>query len=270
MRRQLSLLFGSTVLTAMLSLTAAAQECPNGGACVGGSGPACSHDGAPANVYGPEYSNGGACCKGRKAAILTPVEAFGTHPPGLDPADANRCWILHRWRELWIPYYAPLSPTSTSARWKPWCYFPLMPYYTPYYCGYCPHRCHTPEPPPYGFDGGWGPGPKPKGPIPHDPSGTPLNYGPYTSVLKDDTIFWNMGGNGLVPYGAPPAPRIWAPDLVDLIQVSRKHGGGAPVEAWGGAAPAVLPPTETPEKKEGSKNEKESTRTLPAEEPPSQ
>src|SRR5262249_19429086 len=193
MRRQLSPLFGSTALAAMLSLPAAAQECPNGGVCPAGAGPECSTDGAPANVYGPEYSNGGACKKGRGPAICTPVEAYGTHPPGLDPADANRCWILHRLREMGISYYAPLSPTSTSLRWNPWCYFPLMPYYTPYYCGYCPHRCHTPEPPPYGSDGGWGEGPMPS----HEPVHPPLNYGVYTSVINDDTTFWDMGCNRL-------------------------------------------------------------------------
>jgi hypothetical protein len=229
-------------LAATLSLTASAQE--------------CSNDGDGANVYGPEYSNGGACAKGRGPAIVTPVEAFGVHPPGLDPADANRCWLLHRWREMWIPYYAPLSPTSTSARWKPWCYFPLMPYYTPYYCGYCPHRLCTPEPPPYGFDGGWGPGPKPDGPIPHDPTGTPLRYGVYTSVIQDDTTFWNMGGNGLVPYGAPRPPRIWAPDLVDMIRGSRAQGGPFCAPPGDAVTPPVAqlpePSAETPEKKSSS------------------
>jgi hypothetical protein len=258
MLRQLSLPFGSMALAATLSLTAAAQECPNG-VCPSGPGPACSGDGA--NVYGPEYSNGGACKKGRGPAIVTPVEAYGVHPPGPDPVDLNRCWFLHRWSEMWIPYYAPLSPTSTSVRWKPCCYFPLVPYYTPYYCGYCPHRCHTPEPPPYGFDGGWGPGPVPG----HEPVHPPLNYGGYSSVIQDDTTFWNMGGNGLVPYGHPPAPRIVAPDLVDMIRVSRLQGGGpcspapygAPLAGWsGGSAPAILPPTAKPNEKGGSRDDK--------------
>jgi hypothetical protein len=74
--------------------------------------------------------------------------------------------------------------------------------------------------------------------------------------LQDDTIFWNMGGNGLVPYGAPRPPHGGPPDLVDMIQVSRKTGGGsglpcpggAPVTAWNGqAAPAILPPPEKPD-----------------------
>jgi len=251
MRRQLSLLVGSTVLTALLSLTAAAQECAN--------------DGAPANVYGPEYSNGGPCACGRGPAILTPVEAFGVHPPGPDPADLNRCFF-HRCAEMFIPYYAPLSPTSTSVRWKPWCYFPLMPYYTPYYCGYCPHRCHTPEPPPYGFDGGWGPGPTPD-PDAKGVTGAPLNYGVYTSILKDDTVFWNMGGNGLVPYGTPRPPHGNHPDLVDMIRVSRQHGG-APIAAMSGEGlPAILPPTEKADEKGGSEGDKKTKEEAPEEKP---
>lgn len=248
MLRQLALLFGATALAAMLSLTAAAQE--------------CSNEGVPANVYGPEYSNGGACAKGRGPAILTPVEAFGVHPPGPDPADANRCFF-HRWRDTFIPYYAPLSPTSTSVRWKPWCYFTLMPYYTPYYCGYCPHRLCKPEPPPYGFDGGWGEGPMPG----HDVSGPSPDYGVYTSIVRDDTIFWNMGGNGLVPYGTPRPPHIGPPDLVDMIQVARKHG--APIAAMNGEAlPAILPPTEKVDEKGGSEGDKKNKGETPEDKAP--
>jgi hypothetical protein len=233
MRQQFLLLFGSTALAATLSVTAAAQECPNGGACANGPGPACFNDDPNANVYGPEYSNGGPC-RARKEAIIPPVEAYGVHPPGLDPADANRCWILHKWRHLWIPYYAPLSPTSTSARWKPSCYFPLMPYYTPYYFGYCPHRLCKPEPPPYGSDG-WGQGPMPTG----KPIHPPLGYGVYTSVLKDDTVFWNMGGNGLVPYGAPRPPSRNYPDLVDMIRGSRAQGGACAAPPGDALTPPV-------------------------------
>jgi len=253
-------------LAATLSLTAVAQECANNG----GAGPI---------VYGPEYSNGGVCQKGRKEATKTPVEAFGVHPPGIDPYDAHR--FIHRWRHVFIPYYAPLSPVATSARWKPWCYFPLMPYYTPYYIGYCPHRLCNPKPPPYGSDG-WGEGPMPG----HDPGPPPLNYGAYTSIIPDDTIFWNMGGNGLVPYGAPRPPHISkGPDLVDMIQVTRAQGYGAgpggpdgaacqacvggtpPTILDGGviapvpAAGAMLPETQA------EMNEKESKRAAPAEAP---
>lgn len=172
-----------------------------------------------------EYSNGGMCQRGRKEATLTPVEAFGVHPPGPDPADARRC-IFRRWRRAYLPYYAPAAPVATSVRWRPWCYFPLLPYYTPYYIGYCPHRLCKPKPPPYGSDG-WGQGPMP-GQDP-DPGPPPLNYGAYTSIIQDDTTFWNMGGNGLVPYGAPRPPHLGPPDLVDAIQVSRAQGGGGPL-----------------------------------------
>ncbi|HTU92184.1 MAG TPA: hypothetical protein VMF69_19030 [Gemmataceae bacterium] len=221
MLRQLSLVLSATALAATLSQPATAQE----------------------------YSNGGLCASGRKAAILTPVEAFGVHPPGPDPADLHRrifCW----WKKIFTPYYAPLSPTSTSVRWKPWCYFPLMPYYTPYYIGYCPKRLHNPKPLPYGFDGGWGPGPAPDHPFPPNPGDAPLNYAGYTSVIQDDTVFWNMGGNGLVPYGTPRPPHEGPPDLVDAIQVSRQQGGGLCAPPPDGpplaAAPAILPPAEAP------------------------
>jgi hypothetical protein len=255
MKRLLSLVFGSMAWAALLPLSAAAQECVNGGACTNG--------GAGGPVYGPEYSNGGVCAKGRGPAVLTPVEAFGVHPPGLDPADANRCWVLHRWREMWIPYYAPLSPTSTSARWKPWCYFPLMPYYTPYYCGYCPHRLCNPKPLPYGHDGGWGHGPMPDHPLPPNAGEAPLRYGVYTSVIQDDTTFWNMGGNGLVPYGTPRPPHNGPPDLVDAIQVSRSGGGPGhpPVGGVLPVAPAVAPPAEKADEKGSDRDDKERKET---------
>jgi hypothetical protein len=240
MLRQLSLLFGSTALAATLSLTAAAQE----------------------------YSNGGAGGHGRGPAILTPVEDYGVHPPGVTAPG-----VFHRKRSTYVPYYAPLSPTPTFARWRPTCYFPLMPYYTPYYTGYCPHRLFSPEPPPYGFDGGWGWGPRP-GCDANGSGGSKLgSYGPYTSVLRDDTIFWNMGGNGLVPYGAPRPPHVGPPDLVDMIQGSRQNGGGscspsaggAPVAALsGGAAPAILSPVEKLDEKEGGMGDKERKTSAPA------
>lgn len=245
MKRLISLLISSTVLAATLSLSASAQE----------------------------YSNGGICKKGRKEATLTPVEAFGVHPPGPDPADAHRC-IFHRWRYAYIPYYAPVAPIATSVRWKPWCYFPLMPYYTPYYIGYCPKRLHTPNPPPYGSDG-WGHGPMPG----HEPGVYPLNYGAYTSILQDDTIFWNMGGNGLVPYGAPRPPHEGPPDLVDAIQTTRMQGGTGPggacmcppeiapvADANPGPAAEVLPPPQKQSENGAGAGDKDGKETPPAKE----
>lgn len=251
MIRQHSLFLGSTVLAATLALTAAAQEYSNG--------------------------TGAINARGRGPAILTPVEAFGVHPPGPDPAYNRHCFF-RRWRFTFHPYYAPASPTASSVRWKPWCYFPLMPYYTPYYITYCPHRLCNPKPPPYGFDGGWGPGPKPEGPVPHDLSGTPLRYGCYTSVIQDDTTFWNLGGNGQVPYGAPRPPHYGPPDLVDNIQVTRAQGGvggpgcpaiveSAPAQVMtDGAAPATLPPPkEVPDEKKREMRTQEKEEETPAE-----
>lgn len=188
MTLRFSYLLGSAALAAILSLPAAAQE----------------------------YSNGGKGASGRGAATLTPVEAYGVHPPGLAPADAKH------WRP-YVPYYAPLSPVASSTRWAPWGYAPLLPYYTPYYSGYCPHRLFNRRPRPYGSNG-WGAGPKPDSPLPDDPGTTPLRFGPYTSVVEDDTTYWNMGGNGLVPYEAGQSTPMRAPDLVDAIQASRPHG----------------------------------------------
>jgi hypothetical protein len=95
-------------------------------------------------------------------------------------------------------------------------------------------------------------------PDPHAkvPADSPLNYGAYTTILRDDTTFWNMGGNGLVPYGAPHPPRIWAPDLVDMIRSSRAQGGNCAVPP----GPAIMAPlaqlpepaAETPAKKKSS------------------
>jgi hypothetical protein len=204
MKQPLSLFLGSTALTAVLSLTAAAQE----------------------------YSDGGCCAHDHCPAITSPVEAYGTHPP-----DDNCCR-----KGAITPYYAPLAPTPTCYRFR-------TTHYTPYYCGYCPHRLFGPKPPPYGCDGGWGPGPGPD-----NVGGPPFNYGPYTSVLRDDTTYWNMGGNGLVPYGTAPPPHAGPPDLVDQIQATRGNGGpchcapdGAPVAVLSfGTAPAIMPPTEKP------------------------
>lgn len=61
----------------------------------------------------------------------------------------------------------------------------------------------------------------PELPLPEELGTTPLDFGPYTSVVADDTTYWNMGGNGLVPYGAPQPGVERAPDLIDAIQSSR-------------------------------------------------
>lgn len=190
MTQCLAWLSGAAALGAMLSLPATAQE----------------------------YSNGGNGAAGRGPAVLTPVEAFGVHPPGVDPADARR-WCS-RWRQRFIPYYAPLSPVASTARWRPWGYFPLLPYYTSYYPGYCPHRLFNPPPRRYGSNG-WGPGPAPDFPLPEEAGTTPLSYAGYTSVIEDDTTYWNMGGNGLVPYGVPPSAASGPPDLIDSVEASR-------------------------------------------------
>ncbi|HET6879851.1 MAG TPA: hypothetical protein VFI31_06840 [Pirellulales bacterium] len=211
MTHRFSWLLGSAALAAIMALTAAAQE----------------------------YSNGGKGAKGRGPATLTPVEAFGVHPPGLAPADARH------WKP-YIPYYAPLSPVASSTRWKPWANCFLLPYYTPYYIGYSPNRHWNPPPRPYGSNG-WGDGPRPEAPLPDEPGTTPLQYAGYTSVVDDDTTLWNMGGNGLVPYGAPQPTAVRPPDLVDAIQTSRPHGRGR-VHFHGSIParpPAIVPPTET-------------------------
>ncbi len=170
-----------------------------------------------------EYSSG--CEKKPCPVIATPVEAYGVHPPGAE------CCCK---KGTVIPYYAPLSPTATCYRFREICL-------TPYYCGYCAKHLFKKKAPPYGCDGGWGPGPMPEGP------GTPpFNYGPYTSVLTDDTLFWRMGGNGLVPYGTPQPPRAGPPDLVDMIQASRPWGAPGDAPCVASADPAVLPPPPLP------------------------
>ncbi|HQU44097.1 MAG TPA: hypothetical protein PK867_14855 [Pirellulales bacterium] len=210
MTHRFTRLFGSAALVAIMSLPTDAQE----------------------------YSNGGTGAAGRRAAILTPVEAYGVHPPGLAPADARH------WKP-YIPYYAPLSPVASSSRWRPWAYYPLLPYYTPYYVGYGTHRLSNPRPRPYGSNG-WGQGPMPEMPLPEEPDTTPLHYANYTSVVADDTTYWNMGGNGLVPYGAAPPAEVRPADLVDAIQASRPRGRGhANVRgAAPGAPPAIFAPGE--------------------------
>lgn len=208
-----------------------------------------------------EYSNGGNGAAGRGPVILTPVEAYGVHPPGLDPAEAQS-WCRSS-RQRYIPYYAPLSPVATSARWRPWAYHPLFPYYTPYYVGYCPHRLCNPPPRRYGSDG-WGRGPGPNSPLPEEPGTTPLGYDGYTSVVADDTTYWNMGGNGLVPYGAPRPAETRAPDLVDAIQASRPRGRIHFHRATP-SGPAILPPAESADGQEQSDGRSSRRRTKPSE-----
>src|SRR5579871_2609750 len=238
MRWQLFLVMASTALAAALARPAAAQE----------------------------YSDGSPGHKGRGPAVLTPVETYGVHPPGWTAP--GRCG---RQRQTYVPYYAPLSPTPTFVRYSPWCYFPILPYYTPYYCGYCPKRLHTPMPPPYGSDG-WGNGPMP-GPAPDISAGPVLKYGVYTTVLQDDTLFWNMGGNGLVPYGTPRPPHNGPPDLVDMIQGTRGGGGQCAHAADGPAlppsdetGPAITPSTEKPAEKDTPPAKKQTKKEATSEE----
>jgi hypothetical protein len=185
-----------------------------------------------------EYSNGGTGPKGRGPAILTPVESFGVHPPG-DPGPTGH---FHHNKKVITPYYAPLSPTPTFARFR-------TTHYTNYYMGYCWHSHkygakHTI----YGSDG-WGPGPMPS---PDGPGPEASRYGPYTSVLHNDTVFWRMGGNGLVPYGTPRPPHGGPPDLIDAIQATRQHGGpsghasgcGTVTAPSVAAGPAIMSPAE--------------------------
>ncbi|HVX14083.1 MAG TPA: hypothetical protein VHC22_23055 [Pirellulales bacterium] len=220
-------LFAGAALAAMMSLSAAAQE----------------------------YSNGGTGGAGRGPATLTPVEAYGVHPPGLAPADAGHY-------RPYVPYYAPLSPVASSTRWRPWGYFPLFPYFTPYYTGYCPGRLFNPRPRPYGWNG-WGNGPMPEAPLPDEPGTTPLRYGNYTSVVDDDTIFWNMGGNGLVPYGEVEFSTDRPPDLIDAIRASRPHAHHRRMHPM--AMPVMVTPVEEGQPVEGETDNSSHRRAKPAE-----
>ena len=88
-----------------------------------------------------------------------------------------------------------------------------------------PDRHRNPPPRPYGSNG-WGTGPAPELPVPEEPGTTPLQFGPYTSVVEDDTTDWNMGGNGLVPYGEFQSEPGRRADIVDEIPSSRPRGRG--------------------------------------------
>jgi hypothetical protein len=234
MTHRFSRLFGSAALTAIMSLSATAQE----------------------------YSNGGTGEAARGPAILTPVEAYGVHPPGLDPAEAKH------WRP-YVPYYAPLSPVGSSTRWRPWANCFLLPYYTPYYPGYSPNRHWNPPPRPYGSNG-WGAGPMPETSVPDEPGTTPLQFGPYTSVVADDTTYWNMGGNGLVPYGEFQSGSGRQADLIDEIQSSRprRRAHGRFLRAVPRATSAPVPPAEAAGEQQGDdggSNESSHRRAKPAE-----
>jgi hypothetical protein len=189
-----------------------------------------------ASAAAQEYSNGGKGQQGRGPAILSPVDAFGLNAPLQGAADGYCC----RKNELYTPYYAPLSPTPTFSRWR-------TKFLTPYYVGYCSRR-HVQPTSPYGCDGGCAPIPPPGVELPA-PGSPAYTFGVYTGAGTNETAFWNMGGNGLVPYGAPPPPRSGPPDIVDMIQTSRGHGGpypfaadgASPVPVNGGILPSAPP-----------------------------
>lgn len=49
-----------------------------------------------------------------------------------------------------------------------------------------------------------------------------FDYGVFTSAPgTDDRLYWRMGGNGVVPYGASQAPRS-RPDFIDMIEARGK------------------------------------------------
>jgi hypothetical protein len=166
----------------------------------------------PLTAAAQEYSNGGTGQKGRGPAIESPVDTFGINPPLKGSADDYPCCPKCA---LCTPYYAPLSPTPTFSR---WCSDVLVPYY----CGYCSHRHFRPKPPPYGWDGACGV--PPPGAEVVEPGSPAYTFGVYTGAGTDEKAFWNMGGNGSVPYNAPPPPRSGPPDIVDMIQASRGRG----------------------------------------------
>jgi hypothetical protein len=185
MIRQFSLLLGSTILAGIPSLTAMAQE----------------------------YSFSGAGAHGRGPAMLTPVESAGIH----ETRSGDECGLFHHKKATFTPYYAPLSPTPTFARWR-------TTHYAPHYVGYCPNRLFGPHLPRCGSNGsrcGFE-----LGLDDHGSNGSGLgSYGPFTGAGRDDTTFWHMGGNGLVPYSVERHPHSGPPDIVDAIQSSRGRDG---------------------------------------------
>lgn len=144
----------------------------------------------------------------RGCAILPPYES--PDPPGFNSANGD----IER-KGGFYPYYSPLVPISVR-----WGYKHVVPYYT----GYHPRGKHgagrCPSAPGCGsaLDNGLASG----GTL-EVPAGTSFDYGGFTGGAgKDANQFWRMGGNGLVPYGAPQSSRS-RPDLIDLLQAGRGH-----------------------------------------------
>ena len=134
----------------------------------------------------------------RGCAILSPLDS--ADPPGFNSANGD----IGK-KGGFIPYYSPLIPVSV--RWS-YCYL------VPYYCGYCR----------------WSNGCGPEsccgaGIVPAGERGAVGTYGAFTGAGRDDALFWKMGGNGLLPYGAPPPPRSGPPDIIDMIEAHRGHPG---------------------------------------------
>jgi hypothetical protein len=134
----------------------------------------------------------------RGCAILPPYES--PDPPGFNSANGD----IDR-KGGFYPYYSPLVPISVR-----WGYKQVIPYYP----GYCRHGKHGASGCPGAHDGA------PSGPM-VEPTGGRFDYGAFSGGAgQDDTRFWRMGGNGLVPYGTPQPPRS-TPDLIDMIQGQR-------------------------------------------------
>jgi hypothetical protein len=137
----------------------------------------------------------------RGMAICSPLESPDA------PGHGKKSWDVP-----FYPYYSPLVPISS--RWK-------TTRLTPYYRGYCPGNGPDPHAA-CGLNGaGCGSGFGPDGP--KDPRFS--TYGVFTGAAQDDTRFWRMGGNGLVPYGAPQPPRDRPPDIIDMIEAGRGQPG---------------------------------------------
>jgi hypothetical protein len=140
----------------------------------------------------------------RGCAILPPYES--PDPPGFNSANGD----IGR-KGGFLPYYSPIVPIS-----RRWASKQVVPYY-PGYCRNgkqgCGAGCEE------GVPGGSCDG----------TTGSPFDYGIFTgSTGTDAAQLGRMGGNGLVPYGAPQAP-LPGPDLIDLIKVPRDPlGPGCP------------------------------------------
>ncbi len=136
--------------------------------------------------------------KNRGLAICSPLDS--PDGPG---------WMPKCWKVPFTPYYSPLVPISS--RWK-------TTRLTPYYPGYWPDK-HGANPYAAGGCGGTGGGPGHGAIQPGDPRFS--TYGVFTGAVKDDTLLGKLGGNGLVPYGAPRPPRLNSPDIIDMIEAGR-------------------------------------------------